>query len=122
MGDITGPIRTLAGARHPLPNDATCDVHPDRPAIANVQGETDSFGCETHYCCQECLDEIREYARSVEARTGKCEWCKHEATDLLDRRDHDEGLYGRVYRVCGVCRKRIDDEARQELEKHGYDD
>ena len=116
MGDVTGPISTLAGALHELPEGAKCDEHPDRDAVANIQGETDSFGCETHYCCEECAEEIRAYARSAEARTGTCDWCRREATDLRDTRDYDEGLYGRVYRVCGSCWKRRDDEARADLD------
>ena len=46
MAEVTGPISTLPGARHALPAGTMCDEHPDRPAVARVQGETDSFGCE----------------------------------------------------------------------------
>lgn len=91
-------------------------------AVARIQGETDSFGSELHDCCQECVDEIRNYERSAEAHTGQCDWCKREATDLANRRDYDEGLAGPVYRVCGECRKRQDDEAHEELEAIGYYD
>lgn len=30
MGDVTGPISTLPGRRHELPEGTMCDVHPDR--------------------------------------------------------------------------------------------
>lgn len=120
MGDVTGPISTLPGRRHDLPDGTKCDEHPDRPAVARVQGETDSFGCEMHDLCQECMDDLRAYERSEEARTGRCDWCKKDVTDLADARDYDEGMYGPVYRVCAVCRKRVDDEARRELDS--YDD
>lgn len=93
-----------------------CDEHPDRPAVARIQGETDSFGCEMLDCCQECVDEIRSYA--AEARCGQCEWCKREATDLRDARDYDEGLYGRVYRVCGECIRQRSKELREEMERY----
>ena len=86
-----------------------CDEHPDRPAVARIQGETDSFGCEMHDLCQECLDAERAYRNSPEAaewRKGTCEWCKNPADDLRDRRDYEEGNCGRVYRVCGACVKR----------------
>ncbi len=73
-----------------------------------------------HDLCQECLDAERDYRSSAEARTGECEWCKQKATDLAPARDYDEGIYGRVYSVCGACRKRRDDEARAELDQ--YDD
>jgi hypothetical protein len=97
-----------------------CDVHPDRKAVVRIQGETDSFGCEMHDCCQECADEIRESEQTPEARTGKCDWCKHQATDLRDRRDIDEGMCGPVYRVCGACEKKYDAELAAELAY--YDD
>lgn len=109
MAEITGPIGTLPGAAHPLPDDAMCDQHPDRKAVARIQGETDSFGSELNDLCQECFDEERRYARSLEARSGNCDWCKREKTDLADTRDYEEGLHGPVYRVCGACRQRRDD-------------
>lgn len=127
MADVTGPISSLPGScNHELPEGQKCDYHPRRKAVARYQGETDSFGCEMHDLCAECLKEFRQSANSPEARTGQCEWCKHEATDLRDTRDIDEGMYGRVYRVCGSCRKKYDDELRAELaeyyDMHGYDD
>jgi hypothetical protein len=76
--------------------------------------------------CKECLDADRAYARSAEARTGKCDWCKKDAIDLADTRDYEEGMAGPVYRVCGSCRKRRNDEDRAELDRHDdwgdYDD
>jgi hypothetical protein len=120
MAEVTGPISTPPGSSHELPEGATCDLHPDRPAIARIQGETDSFGSELNDMCQECADEYRAWCRSPEATTGQCEWCHKEATDLRDTRDYDEGMHGRVYQVCGACRKRADDEARAELAE--YDD
>ena len=112
MSEVTGPISTLPGASYALPEGTMCDNHPDRPAVARIQGETDSFGSEMWDCCEECRSELRAYHRSPEARSGVCDWCHDEATDLRNRRDTDEGMYGRVYRVCGACAKR-DDEALQ---------
>lgn len=111
----------LPGRRHPLPDGAMCEQHPDRPAVANVQGETDSFGFETIFMCQECLDEDRAYEATEEAHTGTCDWCKREATDLSWARDYDEGMSGPVYRVCQACRARVEAEARRELEEHELD-
>lgn len=108
----------LPGQRRDLPEGATCDTHPDRPAVARVQGETDSMGCELHDFCAECYAEDRAYARSAEARTGRCDWCKKEATDLRDTRDYEEGMYGPVYRVCAACKKRRDDEDQAELDRY----
>lgn len=121
MAEVTGPISTLPNAIYDVPKEQMCDVHLDRPAIVRIQGETDSFGCELHDCCEECADKIRNYNRSSEARTGKCNWCKREATDLRYKRDYEEGMNGPVYRVCGVCCKRREEEDRMELDQYRYD-
>ena len=44
--------------------------------------------------------------------------------DLSNERDIDESMHGPVYQVCGVCRKRYDDEIQKELDYYdnGYDD
>jgi hypothetical protein len=120
MADVTGPISTLPGSSH-NPNGAMCDGHTDRLAVARIQGETDSFGSEMHDMCAECLEKHRAYLRSPEAqedRKGRCEWCREYATDLRDARDYDEGMSGRLYRVCGSCVKQRNDEAWAELEEH----
>ena len=113
-----GPVSTLPGYCHPLPKDAVCDNHHDRLAVSRVQGETDSFGCEVYDLCKECLDKHLSYTRSPKARTGKCDWCKNEATNLSFVRDSDEGSYGPVYHVCGSCRKKQDDRINEELSRY----
>jgi hypothetical protein len=123
MADVTGPISTLSGAMHDVPIGQKCDKHQRRKAIVRIQGETDSFGCEMHDMCRECLDEYRARKNSPEAaewRNGQCEWCKEAATDLRDARDYEEGLSGRVYRVCGACIKRQNEELKAEADY--YDD
>ena len=129
MADVTGPISTLSGSSHDVPDGMMCDAHPERPAVARIQGETDSFGCEMHDMCQECLDAERAYRNSPEAaewRKGTCEWCKNPADDLRDRRDYEEGNCGRVYRVCGACVKRDNEywaaEAAADANYYGDDD
>lgn len=124
MADISqGPVSTMPYSRHDLPKGAKCDQHPKRPAVARIQGETDSFGCEYNDVCAECLKEIQDYRNSAEARTGSCEWCHQHATDLRDARDYDEGMSGRLYRVCGACIRRVNQEAEEELRDRGeYDD
>lgn len=104
MADVTGPISSLPGAAHAMPEGAMCDLHPDRPAVARIQGETDSFGSELLDCCDECVRSVRE---SVNLG-GTCDWCRAEADRLRDTRDPDEGLCGPVYRVCEACRQTID--------------
>lgn len=129
MADVTGPISTLAGTTRDVPEGMMCDNHPDQPAVVRVQGETDSFGCEMEDICQQCVDERKAYrcseagqAEELEWRTGACEWCKNHVTDLRDARDYEEGMSGRVYRVCGACIKRVNDEAQAELDASGYYD
>lgn len=120
MADVTGPISTLPGSSHRLPDDATCDRHADRKAVARIQGETDSFGSEMNDMCQECLDQHRSYLKSPDAaerRKGICEWCKGPADDLRDRRDFEEGMSGRIYRVCGACVKKENEELAAEAEE-----
>lgn len=123
MADVTGPVSTMPGSIHDPPTGTRCDEHPDRPAVVRIQGETDSMGSEMNDMCAECAEEYRAWLRSPEAEEmshGQCEWCRKEATDLRDARDYDEGMSGRLYRVCGACMKRVDDEARAELDE--YDD
>jgi hypothetical protein len=122
MADVTGPISTLPGFGHPLPDGATCDLHPDRPAIVRVQGETDSFGAELNDMCGECLESYREELRTADT-SGVCDWCKNHAPRLRNRRDIDEGMYGRVYEVCDACCKRDEGRIQDELDRYdtGYD-
>jgi len=120
MSEVTGPISTLPNSRHDMPAGTKCDDHVDRPAVARIQGETDSFGSEMHDMCQECLDKHRKYLASDEAmerRIGICEWCSEPAEDLRDAGDYDEGMCGRLYRVCGACIRRVNEEAAAELEE-----
>lgn len=115
MSDVTGPISTLPGSRHALPPGTMCDDHPDRPATARVQGETDSFGSEMLDLCRECVDQLR--AESEPGATGCCDWC-HKATDVSDlkpKRDIDEGLTGPVYYVCSQCRRAYSERVAAEL-------
>lgn len=122
MAEVTGPISTLPGAQREVPAGTMCDEHADRPAVARVQGETDSFGSEMHDLCQECLDEHRTSQNSPEAKAGKCDWCKNDATDLAWRRDFEEGTSGPVYRVCGGCRTKQIQAAQEQYGDDDYDD
>jgi len=116
MADVIGPTSTMPGHRHNLPEGATCDIHPDRPAVARVQGETDSMGAELNDLCSECLAAERE-AR-LEGRKGNCDWCNLPFDDLCETRDYEEGVRGPIYLVCRPCRKRANDAAIEELERH----
>ena len=119
MADVTGPIPTLPGASHSVPDGTMCDDHPDRPATHRVQGETDSMGCEMYDLCDECFKEWKAHGVY---RPDKCDWCKKKAADIRPTRDYEEGMCGPVYYVCGACRKRRDERVRQEAEDSGYYD
>lgn len=123
MGEVTGPISTLPGTAHDFPDGTMCDLHQDRPAVARIQGETDSFGCELNDMCQECLAEYREEMAAADW-SGVCDWCKEHKPRLWPQRDYEEGMHGRVYEVCDACIKRVDDENRRYLASYGddYDD
>jgi hypothetical protein len=125
MADVShGPVNTLPGSRKNADVGTMCDQHPDRPAVRRVQGETDSFGAEYYDLCNECLAEHDKYAK--EELHGACDWCGVEAADLRPRRDIDEGMCGRVYRVCGECvrkdNEQLEDEIRRYDDEHDYDD
>lgn len=123
MADVTGPISTLPGTRHSMPEGTMCDFHPDRPATARVQGETDSMGCEMHDLCADCAKADRDERRKP--TVGKCSWCKADEVELRHTRDYEEGMNGPVYEVCAECIKRRDDRLKAELDSYGddpYDD
>lgn len=112
MASVTGPISTLPGSSHLLPEGTMCDDHPDVFAVKRLQGETDSFGSEMFDACQSCVDEQERYIK--EARSGNCEWCGKSSDHLSNRRDYDEGSCGPIYRVCLPCiRKQNDDDAAE---------
>lgn len=106
MADCSkGPVATMRGATHLLPeNGVCCDNHQDRPAVARIQGETDSFGCEYHDLCDECAEEMRQAL--AEEVAGICDWCRLPTTDLREYRDPEEGQAGPVYTVCQKCCKK----------------
>ena len=115
MGDVTGPISTLPGHKHVVPAGATCDDHPDRPAVARIQGETDSFGSELVDLCQQCLDAYDKHREEAVKAPETCEWCGAVTTDCAHTRDVDEGAAGPVYMACRACRQKQSDYVSEEL-------
>ena len=114
MADVTGPIGSLPGTTHQVPQGMTCDDHPERAAVVRIQGETDSFGSEMIDMCQECYDNYCAEVRNTVQEEHACDWCGNMAV-LRNRRDYDEGLYGPVYQVCGACITRANEAAAEEL-------
>jgi len=117
MADVTGPISSMPGSMHVLPQGQMCDDHADRPAVARVQGETDSFGCEMYDMCQECLDAYNASMKEAQNQEETCDWCHTRTTGLRNRRDFEEGTSGRIYRVCVPCIKKENERLTQELEE-----
>ena len=119
-----GPVSTMPGSSHHLPEGTRCDRHDDRPAVTRMQGETDSFGCEYVCMCQECLDEYRAHMEAERNAEHCCDWCKALKTNVRPYRDMDEGSAGPLYQVCGDCRAKDQQRFAEELddEPYSYDD
>jgi hypothetical protein len=122
-----GRVSSMPGSSHPLPAGTKCDQHEDREAVARIQGETDSFGCEYCMMCQECLDQHRAYRAAELDKEKRCDWCGCMAKGVRPRRDIDEGQAGRLYDVCPACidkeNKRLAEElAENDRYRGDYDD
>lgn len=102
MAATTGPTTKLPGSLHPVPQGAKCDKHPDRVAIARIQGETDSMGAELIDCCELCAQDVREAAK-LSASDRECDRCERMFDRLHHYRDPDEGVAGRLYQLCDGC-------------------
>ena len=122
MVDVTGPISTLPGAYHSVPDGMMCDDHSEVPAVRRVQGETDSMGSEMRDMCQPCLDQYRIDCK--EPTGGQCDYCKTDVDDLKIIRDPEEGSAGPVYYVCTNCadkqRKRLEEDYAIEMDRYGF--
>jgi len=119
VADVTGPISTLPGAAHGVPDGTMCDDHPDRPATHRVQGETDSFGSEMNDLCDECYEALRAELRAPQ-EAFPCDFCKVVSSDRRPVRDYDEGMCGPVYYVCPDCRRRKREREREEEADDDY--
>jgi len=106
MADVTGPISSMPGSRHKVPEGMTCDTynteHEPRLAVVRIQGETDSFGSEMMDLCQECFDKYKQGIETLDT-SGRCNWCSKHKDKLFQRRDIDEGMSGPLYDVCLDC-------------------
>lgn len=123
LGASNGPVSSMPGSI--MKADATwidvmCDNHPLFPAVARIQGETDSFGCEYFHACRECMD--RHHLARLIPEDGFCDWHKGQGKDIRPFRDMDEGMSGPVYRTCGSCRSKAMEAARAELEEMDRND
>ncbi|MNU19689.1 hypothetical protein D3C71_79220 [compost metagenome] len=102
MAATTGPTNQLPGSLHPVPPGTKCDKHPERMAMARIQGETDSMGAELIDCCDICAHDVREAAK-LGATDRECDGCQRMFDQLNHYRDPDEGVAGRLYQLCDGC-------------------
>jgi len=102
MAATIGPTKQLPGSLHPFPPGTRCDNHPERLAIARIQGETDSMGAELIDCCGPCAVNAREAAK-LTAIDRECDRCHRLFDKLENYRDPDEGISGRLYQLCEGC-------------------
>lgn len=124
MADVIGPCPTLPGRAHPLPEGATCDTceHERQITVAathRIQGETDSMGAELNDMCDACYAAYKEEIANADT-SGCCEWCSNFADKLVNRRDFEEGMSGRLYLVCAPCIKKENDAVNDELENSDW--
>ena len=81
-----------------------CENHADRKATWRLQGETDSFGAEYDYYCDECRSNMSKQENFW--YEGTCDRCGQDKP-LYPYRDPDEGFHGPVYSACKECRVQI---------------
>lgn len=120
-----GPVSSMPGSSHSFPEGAMCDRHADLPAVARIQGETDSFGCEYILMCDDCLSAFRAFQDQEREAEKYCDWCRSMQKGVRPHRDMDEGSAGPLYNVCPKCIAKETEEAYAELESlesQGFDD
>lgn len=113
-----GRVSSLPGSKFTPEENTVCDTHENRAAVVKIQGETDSFGAEYLYLCQECLDEYNK-ASAIEVE-NMCDWCKTTTTDCQPYRDFEEGSSGPVYTVCKACRQKHIRQLREDWSDEDY--
>lgn len=111
MADVRGP-GGLPGQSSCPPQGIQCDDCSE-PATVRVQGETDSFGSEQHDLCDACAKKMREECSDS---SGRCDWCKQDATERVWTRDYEEGLGGPVYHICRPCFQRQQDRINEDID------
>lgn len=77
--------------------NGTCTNDPTHKVV----GETDSFGSEFLYFCDECNEENLKHAKE-NPLIDQCEWCGTPSVKLKHYRAPDE-INGPVYEVCADC-------------------
>lgn len=102
-----------------------------KPSTIKQVGETDSFGSEYWFYCQECFDKGKKHEEENQ-HLETCETCGLPDQKIKPYRDPDEGMSGPVYYACSTCIKkhmayyesdnpsfRDQDELDDDLDDHG---
>lgn len=109
MAHVSGPTSSMPGSFHAVPEGTMCDDHPNEPATARIQGETDSFGAEYRDACSECAAAFTKEREDALPRAGYCEWHRGQGANIKLARDFEEGTSGRLYETCEECRQKMRD-------------
>lgn len=119
MSHVSGPVSTLPGCHAYLPPGTMCDDHPSVPAVARIQGETDSMGAEYLDLCAECVAKMKAPVKPEDDIDTSCDWCKSKSpySKLVPTRDYDEGTCGPVYYVCRECKRKDTERYREERDE-----
>ena len=123
---LPGNVRTLEGEHGHLcywdeswvGDGQGPEISCPKPATHRLQGETDSFGAEYHYLCEEHIAAYRTSQETAD-KSGSCDWCKTDQPEVSPMRDFEEGMNGPVYYVCAPCRRKQNEAIDREL---GCDD
>lgn len=110
MAEVIGPNSYLPGQSLKPKKNMVCDEHADREATHRVVGETDSFGSEIMYMCDECYQEMQQQIEGQREAPRRCEICKEMKTNVSPMRDPSEGSYGPLYNTCIACAVKIMDD------------
>jgi hypothetical protein len=94
-----GPVSTLPGSSKKYKGQAQC-LDCEKPATRRVQGETDSYGCEYIYFCDEHYEAFYSELTNTEYC---CDGCGEVSSDVRPWRDPEEGNAGSVYMRCSEC-------------------
>jgi len=116
MATVSGPVSSLPGSKHVVPEGMMCDSCKVNKAAVRIQGETDSMGAEFADVCATC-----ELKYNNAGMTGSCDWCGKDSTELKPARDYDEGVAGPVYYVCDACLTKQRKHAVEEYEQLSRD-
>lgn len=91
---IRGRPRTPEGTIFRAPPGKRCDEHPDRLAVARLQGATDAFGAKLIDGCAECRDSWADGTSELLQETAPAWTAPEETLEQLEDRNAIAELAG----------------------------